>query len=43
MVNGAGRIGSERLRKYQQCIEGCAGCLESKRVECDEDRNVEQM
>ena len=42
MVNGTRRIRSEKLREHQY-MEGYATCLESKRVEWDEVRNVEKM
>ena len=41
-VNGARMIRSEKLREHQY-MEGYARCLESKRVDWNEGRNVEQM
>ena len=39
VVIGARRIRSEKLREHQY-IEGYVKCLESKRLEWDEGRNV---
>ena len=41
-MNGTWRIRSEKLGKHHR-VKGYARCLESKRVESDEGRNVEQM
>ena len=41
-MNEARRIRSEKLREYE-CMEGNGRCLESKIVEWDEGRNVEQI
>ena len=41
-MNGARSIRIEKSREYQY-IEGYAKCLESKRVEWDVGRNVEEM
>ena len=41
-MNGARRIRNEKLREPRY-IKGYARCLGSKRVEWDEDRNVERM
>ena len=38
MVNGARRIRSKKLKEWQY-IEGYARCLQSKRVECEEDKS----
>ena len=42
VVNGTRIIRSEKLREHQY-IEGYAWCLESKRVQWDEGRNIEKM
>ena len=42
VVNGARRIRNEKFRDYQY-MQGYHTCLESKRVEWDKGRNVEQM
>ena len=42
VVNGTRRNRSEKYRKYQYMV-GYVRCLESKIVEWDEGRNVEQM
>ena len=41
-MNEAKRIRSEEL-KENQYIEGYVRCLENKRTEWDEDRNIKQM
>ena len=40
VMTGTRRIRSEKLRKWQY-IEGYARCLESKKIEWDEHRNIE--
>ena len=42
VMKGIRRIKSEKLREHQY-IGGYARCLHSKRVEWDEDRNVEHI
>ena len=42
ILNGSRTIRSEKMREHQY-MEGYARCLERKRVEWDEGRNIEQM